>query len=458
MKAFVWNRIFETGIASVDAEHRALVEIVNRLGALMIEGKATPQALGATFGELATYATQHFANEEGLMAKAGVDERHLAPHRAHHRRFVEQLKGMWKRRDEMDQPVAALHGFLTSWLSFHILEEDQAMAHELAQIAQGQEPALAHEAWAAAQEATAGQDKPAAVLLGAMHQLYGVLSQQNQALADANERLEAQVADRTRSLLQAEKMAAVGQLAAGVAHEINNPIGFVNSNLGTLKDYAGQLLTLLDDCAREAAGDAALSARLEAAFAQVDLPYVREDLKALLQESQEGLDRVKHIVQALKDFAHVDAAEMQDADLLAGLESTLKVATAELKYKAEVVRELTALPRVHCMPGQINQVFMNLLVNAAQAIPERGRITLRSGYDDAGVWVSFTDTGCGIPAENISRLFEPFYTTKPIGKGTGLGLALSWDIIVNKHGGRIEVSSQPGQGSCFTVWLPRPAD
>ena len=134
------------------------------------------------------------------------------------------------------------------------------------------------------------------------------------------------------------------------------------------------------------------------------------------------------------------------------------MATAELKYKAEVVRELTALPRVHCMPGQINQVFMNLLVNAAQAIPERGRITLRSGYDDAGVWVSFTDTGCGIPAQNISRLFEPFYTTKPVGQGTGLGLALSWDIIVNKHGGRIEVSSQPGQGSCFTVWLPRPAD
>ena len=150
--------------------------------------------------------------------------------------------------------------------------------------------------------------------------------------------------------------------------------------------------------------------------------------------------------------------DWQWADLTQGLESTINMVWNQIKYKAELRRDYQPVPQVYCIASQINQVTMNLLVNAAQAIPERGRITLRSGYDDAGVWVSFTDTGCGIPAENISRLFEPFYTTKPIGKGTGLGLALSWDIIVNKHGGRIEVSSQPGQGSCFTVWLPRPAD
>lgn len=457
MKAFVWNRLFETGIAEVDAEHRGLVEIINRLGKMLIESKATPQAMSACFSELATYGGQHFSNEERLMAQAGVDPRHIGPHRAHHRQFVEQLKGLWKRRAEMDRPAAVLHGFLSSWLSFHILEEDQAMARQLALIAQGQTPAQAYASTQGAQGEQDNQDKPTAVLLSAMHQLYGVLSQQNQALATANERLEAQVAERTRGLLRAEKMAAVGQLAAGVAHEINNPIGFVNSNLGTLKDYATQLLALIDRCVGTASSDAAMAARLQAALNEADLPYLREDLQALLRESQEGLDRVKHIVQALKDFAHVDAPEMQEADLLAGLESTLKVAAAELKYKAEVVRELTPLPRVRCLPGQINQVFMNLLVNAAQAIAERGRITLRSGFDDQGVWVSFADTGCGIAPEQIARLFEPFYTTKPVGTGTGLGLALSWDIIVDKHGGRIDVSSQPGQGAVFTVWLPRPA-
>jgi hemerythrin-like metal-binding protein len=451
MKAFLWNERFETGIESVDAQHRGLVEVVNRLGAMLIDGSATEAALGATFGELAKYALRHFADEERLMAEAGLDSRHAAAHCQQHQQFVEQLGDLWKGRAGLDKSAEVLHGFLSSWLTFHILEEDHAMARQLAAVKQGVEPALAFDA------AKRAVDTASGVLLGAMHELYGVLSQQNRALAGANAQLERQVAERTRSLLQAEKMAAVGQLAAGVAHEINNPIGFVNSNLGTLRGYAMQLLGLVDACSKLTATDPAMAASFAQAAAAAELPYLREDLDALLGESQEGLDRVKHIVQALKDFAHADNAEPVDADLLAGLESTLKVAGNELKYKADVVRALTPLPPVRCLPGQINQVFMNLLVNAAQAITDRGSITLRSGFDALGVWVEVEDSGCGIPAELLPRLFEPFFTTKPVGQGTGLGLAMSWDIIVNKHRGRFDVRSEPGRGSCFTVWLPRTA-
>jgi signal transduction histidine kinase len=249
-------------------------------------------------------------------------------------------------------------------------------------------------------------------------------------------------------------MAAIGQLAAGVAHEINNPVGFVNSNLGTLRRYSAHLLEVIDACETLAADHAEVRDAISKIKAEHNVDFMREDLAALLQESQEGLDRVRTIVQALRDFAHVDTTEMRSTDLLAGLESTLKVVSNELKYKAEVVRELQPIPAVRCIPGQINQVFMNLLLNAAQAIEKRGTVTLSSGHDEKGVWVAITDTGSGMSEDVRKHLFEPFFTTKPVGSGTGLGLSVSWDIVVNKHGGRIDVESTLGKGSRFTVWLP----
>ena len=164
---------------------------------------------------------------------------------------------------------------------------------------------------------------------------------------------------------------------------------------------------------------------------------------------------VTKIVQDLKDFSRVDQAEHQLANLNDALESTLNVVWNEIKYKAEVVRELGDIPEIECVPAQINQVFMNLLVNAAQAIEQRGSITLRSGLENGYVWFEFADTGKGMNAETVKRIFEPFYTTKPIGQGTGLGLSISYDIIVKKHGGRIDVSSEPGQGTTFRLWLPQ---
>lgn len=256
-------------------------------------------------------------------------------------------------------------------------------------------------------------------------------------------------------LLQSEKMASIGQLAAGVAHEINNPVGFVNSNLGTLRRYANDLLTLLEAYERVegALADDVLQ-DINRLKQEIDAAYLREDIGNLLAESLDGLQRVKRIVQDLKDFSHVDESERQWANLEIGLESTLNVVWNELKYKAKVVKEYGNITQIECFPSQLNQVFLNLLINAAHALKDQGVITLRTGQDEEHVWVEVEDTGKGIKPEHLGRIFEPFFTTKPVGQGTGLGLSLSYGIV-QKHGGRIEVKSELGKGSIFTIVLPR---
>ncbi len=258
-------------------------------------------------------------------------------------------------------------------------------------------------------------------------------------------------------LLQAEKMASVGLLAAGVAHEINNPIAFVSTNMGTLERYAQGLLKLL--AAYEALDGALAPAALdgiEAIRHEIDAAYLREDIGALLAESMDGLGRVRNIVQDLKDFSHVSESERQWASLERGLDSTLNLVANDLKYKAEVRRQYAGIPQIECLPSQLNQVFMNLLMNAGHAIAKHGVITVRTGFDAGHVWVEVEDSGAGIAPEHLSRIFEPFFTTKPVGKGTGLGLSLSYGIV-RKHGGTIDVRSEPGQGSIFRVTLPRQA-
>ncbi|MGO4380174.1 ATP-binding protein [Pseudoduganella sp. RAF53_2] len=285
------------------------------------------------------------------------------------------------------------------------------------------------------------------------------------ALQMANETLEKEkerqaelirkLGEAQNQLLQSEKMASIGVLAAGVAHEINNPVGFVNSNLSSLQRYAGALLKLLDGYEEAAArlGDADQQT-LAALRREVDADYVREDLGCLLSESMDGLDRIKRIVQDMKDFSHVGAGDVLVSSIEAGLDSTLNVVWNELKYKAEVVKEYGGVAPIECIPSQLNQVFMNLLVNAAHAIRERGRITVRTRQDAQNVTVEVSDTGGGIPEENLGRIFEPFFTTKPVGKGTGLGLSLSYGIV-QKHGGRIEVDSIIDKGTTFRIILPR---
>ncbi len=302
------------------------------------------------------------------------------------------------------------------------------------------------------------------VLVHAREKLQREVTRQTAELRAANERLK-QEKDEQRSLiqqlreaqeqlLQSEKMASIGQLAAGVAHEINNPVGYIASNLYTLENYIGDLLRLIGFYAES---ETALSDEqrqiLERLKREIDLDYLRDDLGQLLEESKEGTERVKQIVQDLKDFSHVDEAEWQWTDLHKGINSTLNVVHNEIKYKASVVKDYGDLPQVRCRASQLNQVFMNLLVNAAQAIEGSGTITIRTGRNDSWVWVEIADNGIGIRPENLNRLFEPFFTTKPIGKGTGLGLSLSYGIVA-KHGGRFEVASEPGCGATFRIWLP----
>jgi hemerythrin-like metal-binding protein len=476
MEAFVWDQRFVTGLETVDEQHRHLVDIVNLVGDILTAQHASEDDLQTIFKQLADYAHLHFADEERLMKEVGVDQRHAEVHREHHAQFITQVVQMWRGRGKMANPAEVLHGFLAAWLSFHILDEDQRMARQVAAIRAGKSAA---EAFAAEH---AAEDNSISALLSALHKLYHVMALQNLELVKANEGLEEKVAERTSELtvanerlaaeqeelatlvkkmeeaqnqiLQSEKMAAIGQLAAGVAHEINNPVGFVNSNLGTLKSYVERLLGLIDLYEKCLAQHPQPDPQLLAARENADLDFLREDIVALLGESREGLDRVKKIVQDLKDFSHIDEAELHEADINAGLESTLNVVWNEIKYKADVVKHYGELPRVRCIAGQINQVFMNLLVNAAQAIAERGTITLRTGCDERQVWIEVADTGRGMTPEIVNRVFEPFFTTKPVGKGTGLGLSLSYDIVVKKHGGHLEVESEPGVGSTFRVWLP----
>lgn len=273
---------------------------------------------------------------------------------------------------------------------------------------------------------------------------------------EGQRKLIAELHNAHSQLLQADKMASIGQLAAGVAHEINNPIGYVHSNLGSLEKYIENLFAIVS--AYEAAeGDyqpgSACLPRLQAVRKQFDLEFLREDIPALLSESRDGITRVKKIVQDLKDFSHVDEAEWQWTDLHHGLDATLNIVWNELKYKAEVIKEYGSLPEIECYPSQLNQVFMNLLVNAGHAIEACGTITIRTGTEAEQVWVEIADSGKGIAPEHLTRIFEPFFTTKPVGKGTGLGLSLSYGII-QKHHGHIEVDSTPGKGTTFRIYLP----
>lgn len=283
-----------------------------------------------------------------------------------------------------------------------------------------------------------------------------LLQQQYQQL----ETLHSQLKDAQSQLLQSDKLASIGQLAAGVAHEINNPIGYVHSNLGTLENYLNDLFTLISGYeATEIALPEQSPQRGEIAALKkkLDLPYLREDIPQLMNESRDGITRVRKIVQDLKDFSHLDSSpDWQYANLHRGLDSTLNIVHNEIKYRADVVKEYGELPDIECLPSQLNQVFMNLLVNAAHAIDgERGTITLRTGVEEGGreVWVEVIDTGKGIPEEILSRIFDPFFTTKPVGKGTGLGLSLAYGII-QKHCGLINASSEVGKGTTFRIVLP----
>ena len=295
----------------------------------------------------------------------------------------------------------------------------------------------------------------------AVRQRTAVLQSENAILLARNVRQEVlinKLEEAHNQLLLSEKVASIDQLLAGLAHEINNPVGFVHSNLGTLRRYAKDLLRLLA-AYEQLEGSVAdgLLQEIRSLKLEIDATYLYDDIGNLLTESIEGLLRVKRIVRDLNDFACAGESAHLLGNLEKCVESSLDAVRNEIKDKAEVVTEFGDIPANECYPSQLNQVFVNLLSNAAQAIDARGLITIRTGHSVDNFWVEVEDSGRGIAPEHLERIFEPFYTTKPAGQGSGLGLSVSF-WIVHKYGGRIEATSELGRGSTFRVVLPRNSD
>ncbi len=309
------------------------------------------------------------------------------------------------------------------------------------------------------------------------------------ALQYTLDRLETQVEERTMELkkknselevayndlqsaqgqvIHQEKMASIGQLAAGVAHEINNPLGFVISNFETLQKYMGRMVEVLtafrafrNEAVATADGELLRkNVELSVLEQQKKIDYILQDVDATFQETQEGLRRVSDIVKALKIFSRVDQqGKYEDYDLNEGVHNSLIVSKNEIKYIAEIQEELSVIPTVKAIGSQINQVLLNLFLNAAYAIKDKGLdglglITVRTYTDGKSVYCSVQDNGKGIPLDIQKDIFNPFFTTKPVGQGTGLGLSISYDIVVNKHHGDISFNSIVGEGTTFTIRLP----
>ena len=267
-------------------------------------------------------------------------------------------------------------------------------------------------------------------------------------------------------LVQQEKMAGIGQLSAGIAHEINNPLGFTQSNLGTLKKYLDKIkffLETLKSCEStlQAENNETLQEfidNIRASRKKNKIDIIYDDIEDIIGESIIGLQRIEKIVKSLLGFARTSISlELDDYDLNKGIRDTLAIANNEIKYFAKVVEDLGVIPSLKVAGGSINQVLLNLILNAVHAIKmtsQEGILTLRTFEKDGSVFCEITDNGIGIPKANFENIFTPFFTTKPVGMGTGLGLSIAYDIIVNKHAGQIEVKSELGKGTTFTLILP----
>jgi len=284
------------------------------------------------------------------------------------------------------------------------------------------------------------------------------------SLLDISKRkeMEQEKSDLLIQLTQTDKLASIGQLAAGIAHEINNPVGYVTSNLNTLEEYLSDIrkLIALDQTLIKRLDEITLpealakkTEKIHEYAREIDLNFLQEDMDELIKDCIDGLDRIKKIVIDLKDFAHPGKKDIEPVDINACIETTLNVAANELKYKTTVHKDLKIVPLIKGIPQQLNQVFLNILVNAAQAIEKKGEIRIKTWQKNNDVLLTISDTGCGIDPENISKIFDPFFTTKEVGKGTGLGMNIAYNII-QQHGGSIAVKSEKGKGTTFTVSLP----
>jgi two-component system NtrC family sensor kinase len=279
-------------------------------------------------------------------------------------------------------------------------------------------------------------------------------------LEDRNEQLlrgKTQLERLQAQIVHSEKMASLGQLAAGVAHELNNPVGFVHGNLDLLQNCTLDLCRLLDFYEEHAKG-LSIEEQARSIKDEIDYENTRADLRSIISDCREGTERIRDIVQNLRTFSRLDEAEFKATDIHEGIESTIRLLSRYFSGgNVRLLREFGELPIVEAFSAQLNQVWTNLLVNAAQAVGTgEGTVSITTACDAANIYVKIADDGAGIPQENLARIFDPFFTTKPVGEGTGLGLSISFGIV-ERHRGRIEVRSEKGKGSAFTVVLPRNA-
>jgi signal transduction histidine kinase len=298
--------------------------------------------------------------------------------------------------------------------------------------------------------------------------------ERREALEEANRNLEAKVAERTQELkqrhqelqaayqelaraqeqlIQSEKMASLGLLVAGVAHELNNPISYVHSNLEFIEEYTERLAGIIEAYEGIANPAGQTRRRGDEKKRVAKFEATLQTLQELITSCKEGAERVKKIVWDLRTFSRTDDIGLVPADLHEGIESTLNLLAKQYKDRITVHRDYGNLPRVECYPGQINQVLMNLLQNAAQAIPDKGDVWIKTKSEGDWAIIVIRDNGTGIAEQNLAKIFDPFFTTKPVGMGTGLGLSITYGII-EKHGGRIRLTSKVNEGTEFTVELP----
>ncbi|OGR25054.1 MAG: hypothetical protein A2277_21070 [Desulfobacterales bacterium RIFOXYA12_FULL_46_15] len=287
-------------------------------------------------------------------------------------------------------------------------------------------------------------------------------------LKEMNRNLVERVQKQAALMIQSEKMASLGLLAAGVAHEINNPASFINSNLSVAKKYIRKIAAMhgkyeaMESFLKQTGSDTALQI-LEDMIAfkeENEIKMILTDFEELTDESIEGINRISTIVRDLRNFSRIDETEYEYIDINNAVDSTWNIIQNQFKYNVIFERDYSDLPEFRCYPQKLKQVLMNLLINAGQAIEKKGMIRVSTRMiskgrreSDSLIEICVSDTGCGIPAENLGRLFDPFFTTKPVGKGTGLGLSVAYEIV-KAHEGNIKVESEPGKGSVFTVHLP----